>query len=232
LAVSWDQALAAARAKAAEAGVAGSYTGIDINDERWGHLQLPPEFPGRLLQLDAHELDQLNDRFDFAISLTAFEHFADDKQVAWGMAHVLKPGAHALIAVPAPWSFPLYGPHGYRRYTAAALQTLAAEAGLEIVAQQKISGLGGWLFHFHWFFPAALLRNMIKVIFVAFAGGNKQKARRHWPRLFAWLDGLGNHHLRWSFGRWLHRAGLRLAARLDRYLPLLEVGWLAVFRKS
>jgi len=214
-----------------EAGVRGCYTGVDISDRRWGELPLPPEFPGRLVKMDAHHLDAWDETFDFILSLTAFEHFADDARVARGVAHVLRPGAHAVIAVPGPWSYPLYGPHGYRRYSPAALRALAAQAGLTVTELRRVGGPAGWLFHFLWFFPPALARLIGKALLAAMAGFDKQRARRRFSRGWLLLDGLGNHHLRWDWGRRLHRFCLRLAAWADRALPFMPTGYLAVFRK-
>lgn len=214
-----------------EADVAGTYTGVDISDERWTKMALPDEFTGRLVKLDAHHVDKLADRFDFVISLTAFEHFADDQQVMRAMAAVMKPGAHALLVVPSTWSYPLYGRHGYRRYCPARISRLAEATGLETIVFEKIGGLTGWLFHFAWFAPAHLARLAIKAVIYGLYGMNKPKAKKTWPRLFAWLNGLGNHHLKWSWGRRLHRLGLKISAKIDRCLPLLPVGYLAVLTK-
>ena len=215
-----------------EAGITGSYTGIDISDSRWqAPLELPAEFPGARLVRDAHEADQLGREFDFVLSLTAFEHFADDRRAARALARTLKPGAAALIAVPAVWSFPLYGPHGYRRYTERSLRALAAQAGLETEELRRVGGLAGWSFHFHWFFPAWAFRNPGKTLLYAAFGFDRARARRRAPRLAAWLDRLGEHHLHWSWGRRLHAGLLRLATAADRFLPLFEVGYLAVWRR-
>jgi SAM-dependent methyltransferase len=214
-----------------EAGIHGQYVGVDISQERWDDLPLPPELPGRRVQLDAHELASLDDRFDFVISLTAYEHFADDAKVARGMAAVMKPGAAALVAVPATWSFPLYGPHGFRRYTGDSVRRLARQAGLEVVTLQAVGGPAGWLFHFLWFFPATVLRLGGKALLYGAAAGDRTRVRARFPRLVNWLDGLGNHHLKWAWGRALHRACLRAASALDGRVPLLSVGWLTLLRK-
>jgi len=214
-----------------EADVTGTYTGVDISEERWSDLPLPADFPGRREQLDAHELGTLNRQFDFVISLTAYEHFADDHRVARGMAAVMKPQSHALIAVPAHFSYPLYGEHGYRRYSAGAVRRLAKQAGLTVVELRRVGGLCGWLFHFGWFFPAKAMQLAGKAALYGAHGMNKKKARARFPRLTRTLDEMGLHHLRWAWGRTLHRACLQAAAKCDRFLPLLEVGYLAVLRK-
>ncbi len=214
-----------------EAGIHGAYLGIDINPQRWEESTSPPDFAIAFREWDAHRVGELGETFDFVLSLTAFEHFADDARVMRGLAPVLTPGAAALVIVPATWSYPLYGKHGYRRYTAAGLRALAEQAGLEVVEQQPVGGLAGWLFHFHWFFPAHVLRLAGKTALYALHGFDRERARRAWPRLTRWLDRLGQHHLAWNWGRRLHRAGLLLAARLDRVLPLASVGHLIVLRR-
>lgn len=214
-----------------EAGVRGRYTGVDISEARWGELPLPPEFPGRLVKMDAHLLEEWNETFDFVLSLTAFEHFADDCRVARGVARVLKPGGQAVIAVPGPWSYPLYGPHGYRRYSPTALRALAAQAGLTVVELSRVGGPFGWAFHFQWFFPPLLLRLAGKALLAALTGFSKERARRRFPQGWQFLDGLGNHHLRWAWGRWVHRFYLRVAERMDRWLPLMPTGYLIVLGK-
>jgi SAM-dependent methyltransferase len=214
-----------------EAGVGGSYLGIDINPRRWEKAIAPPSFSVRFREWDAHEVGELGESFDFVISLTAFEHFADDARVMRGVAKVLRTGAHALVVVPAKYSYPLYGKHGYRRYARRDVGELANQAGLEIVELRAVGGLAGWLFHFVWFFPAQALRAGAKAVFYAIFGFQRDRARRTWPRLARFLDRLGQHHLDWRWGRALHRAGLICSEKLDRFLPLFEVGYLAVLRR-
>jgi SAM-dependent methyltransferase len=214
-----------------EAGIKGAYLGIDINPQRWEEAIAPPGFAVAFREWDAHRVGELGASFDFALSLTAFEHFADDARVARGLAQALKPSAHALIVVPATYSYPLYGRHGHRRYTRHDLRKLANQAGLKIVELRQVGGLAGWLFHFAWFFPAHVLRLSGKALLYALFGFNRERARRTWPRLVRFFDRLGQHHLAWRWGRRLHRAGLLLTQKLDRFLPLCEVGYLTVLRR-
>lgn len=214
-----------------DAGITGTYTGLDISDDRWDELPLPTELPGMRLMHDAHRLDELDTRFDFVLSLTAFEHFKEDHRVARGVAAVLKPGACALIAVPSHASHPLYGEHGFRRYSSYELRNLATGAGLEVVALEPVSGLLGWLFHFFWFVPAEVFRQAGKAALFVAAGLDKPRAQRRWPRVWQALDDLGQHHLRWAWGRALHHGCLAVASVVDRLLPVLSVGYLSVWRR-
>jgi len=214
-----------------EADIRGTYTGVDISDERWDDLPLPPEFPGTRRQGDAHELGSLGDTFDFVISLTAFEHFADDHRVARGMAEVMKSGGRALLAVPSHYSYPLYGKHGYRRYSAGAVRRLGVQAGLEVEYLRRVGGPAGWCFHFLWFFPAKAMQLAAKAVLYGLYGMNRDRARSRFPGLVRALDRLGQHHLGWRWGRALHRFCLRAAAAIDALVPLLPVGYLAVLRK-
>ena len=215
-----------------EARIAGSYTGMDISADRFVELKLPETFPGRLLQYDAHELERFNEKFDFLLSLTAFEHFADDHRVMEGVAAVLEHGAHALIVVPSHYSYLLYGEHGYRRYNRSSISRLAREAGLEIVSLKNVGGLAGFLFHFHWFFPARVLQLIGRGLLYGIYDGNRDRARQAWPRLAGFLDNLGQHHLRWGWGRWLHKTSLFICDILDRYLRIFEAGYLVILRKA
>lgn len=214
-----------------EAGVTGSYTGVDIADTRLTDWHLPDSFPGTFRQHDAHRLGELGETFDFVLSLTAFEHFADDAQAMRGVAQVMRDDAKALIVVPGKASYPLYGKHGYRRYNPAMLRRLAADAGLSIVELKPLGGAASWLFHFLWFWPAHALRLIGKTMLYGLHGMNKEKARRAHPHLLGRLDGLGNHHLKWRWGRRLHKCLLRAAVRVDRLLPFLPVGWLVVLQR-
>lgn len=215
-----------------EAGIEGSYLGVDLNPRLKLGVQLPQRFSGVVQTADAHELSALNQQFDFAVSITAFEHFKDDHKAAAELASVLKPGAKALIVVPSKYSYPLYGRHGFRRYNPGDVRALGEKTGLKMIHFEKVGGLPGFLFHFLWFAPAHLLRLLGKTLFYGAFALNKNKARTALPGFAKFLDDLGNHHLKWGLGRRVHRALLSWAARGDRYLPFAEAGYLAVFERT
>lgn len=212
-------------------GIRGEYTGVDITDQTWEVESVPDDFRRDFARLDAHRLSRLNRRFDFAISLTAYEHFEDDALVTRELASVLDAGGRALVVVPSVYSYPLYGRHGFRRYTTSSVRALAEQSGLGIRECRPMAGLASWLFHFLWFFPAHALRLAAKTFLFAAHGFDKAKARARFPRLFAWLDELGNRHLRFTTGRAAHKWLLLAAERIDRFLPFFPVGYLVLFEK-
>ncbi|MCB1153907.1 class I SAM-dependent methyltransferase [bacterium] len=214
-----------------DAGVRGEYVGMDIDTQKWTDENLPEGFSRRFVQFDAHKLGDWPEQVDFAVSLTAYEHFEDDLAVSKGLAKVLKPGGKAIIVVPSHWSYALYGEHGFRRYSAGSIRRQMAEAGLEVVRIEKIGGAFSWLFHFLWFFPAHATRMVGKTLIFGVHGMNKDKARANFPRLLSFLDNLGSYHLRTAFGRALHKMGILTTTALDKALPIMEVGYIAVVRR-
>jgi SAM-dependent methyltransferase len=214
-----------------EAGIRGAYTGIDIDPRSLEGFELAEVFSSRLLVWDAHHLADLDETFDFIISVTAFEHFERDGEVLRGMRKAMAPGGHALIVVPSHYSYALYGTHGFRRYSRASIRGLASDAGFEVSRILPIGGLAGFLFHLWWFLPAHAIRLAGKALFFLLAGGSREDARKRWPGAFKFLNGMGDHHLKTGFGRKLHRMMLGLCATLDPFVPFLEVGYLAVLEK-
>ena len=212
----------------ADARIRGEYVGIDLDESAWSEEEVPEGFTRRFVKLDARKLDDLEPGFDFAISLTAFEHFEDDALVMRALAKVLRSGGKALIVVPSHYSYALYGKHGFRRYSQNSIGALCRQAGMEVVELKKVCGLFGWLFHFLWFFPAHAMRLAMKGAAYALFGMDKDKARRKFPRLLAFLDELGNHHLKWTPARRLHGLLVRMADKADKLLPFLETGYVFV----
>ncbi len=215
-----------------DAGIRGTYMGVDITDQTWEVEHVPDDFVRSFAQLDAHRLSKLGGDYDFAISLTAYEHFEDDLLVTRELASVLAPGGRALIVVPATWSYPLYGRHGFRRYTRGDIAGLARAAGLELRDPRPMGGFASWLFHFLWFFPAHAMRLTLKTLIFAAFGFRKSVARARFPRLLDALDRLGNWHLGWSWGRLLHRWGLLAAEKLDQIVPFAPVGYIFLLVRS
>lgn len=214
-----------------DAGVRGTYMGVDITDQTWAVEHVPEDFVRSFTKIDAHQLSRLGGEYDFAISLTAYEHFEDDRLVTRELAAVLAPGGRALIVVPATWSYPLYGRHGFRRYTPSDIRELARGAGLDLCELRPMGGFASWLFHFLWFFPAHAVRLALKTVIFAAYGFRKSAARARWPRVFDALDRLGNWHLARSWGRAIHKAGLLLAERLDQLLPFAPVGYIFILER-
>ncbi|MBZ0270789.1 class I SAM-dependent methyltransferase [bacterium] len=214
-----------------EAGISGTYTGVDIEPHTLDGFELENRFAARILALDAHKIGELPDRFDFVLSVTAWEHFEDDQTVTNGVAKIMNPGAKALIAIPSHYSYPLYGKHGFRRYGPGRIREMGRQAGLETVKCAKVCGAASWLFHFLWFIPAHAIRLGGKTLLYLIHGMNRERARARHARLANWLDHMGEHHVRHPAGRAIHHALLAASDAVDRVLPFFEVGYLVVYRK-
>jgi 2-polyprenyl-3-methyl-5-hydroxy-6-metoxy-1,4-benzoquinol methylase len=80
---------------------------------------------------------------DLAVMVDVFEHIEDDAEAAAHLRSMLRPGAHAIISVPAlPW---LYGVHDerlghFRRYSARSFRNLL-ETQFEICSMRYFGAL-------------------------------------------------------------------------------------------
>jgi SAM-dependent methyltransferase len=132
-------------------GCQGRYLGIDTQErpDDWQRLaghdgQLDIEFRVS----DATKLTALNRTFDFVISITMLEHVERDDWVVRQIGAVLRPQGYALLIVPSAVSRQyLYTGHGYRGYTADMLQSLAQQAGLDVLEMWRLGGLGSFLYY-------------------------------------------------------------------------------------
>ena len=86
---------------------------------------------------------------DTIFSLNVFEHIKDDAAALRNAAHVLRPGGHLILVVPAHMA--LYGNIDraighYRRYDKRMMTDLFRQAGLDPMVQKHINALGalGW----------------------------------------------------------------------------------------
>jgi SAM-dependent methyltransferase len=70
--------------------------------------------------------------FDSLLCTEVLEHCADPDRLAHEIGRVLKPGGHALIAVPMVLQHH-EEPHDYQRFTRWGMERLASAAGAEIV---------------------------------------------------------------------------------------------------
>ena len=81
---------------------------------------------------------------DIVILLNVLEHIEDDRTAARQVARLLKPGGVAIVELPAgPHLYDLYDEYlkHHRRYTAADVRALLAQAGLDIREQSHLGCL-------------------------------------------------------------------------------------------
>jgi SAM-dependent methyltransferase len=90
----------------------------------------------RLLQADVCALPLEDESVDLAVSANLLEHVPDDRGALGELARVLRPGARAVLVVPAgPGTYDYYDRFlGHeRRYARGELADKAREAGLEVL---------------------------------------------------------------------------------------------------
>ncbi len=97
-------------------------------------------------QATAEELPFLNDSFDLVFSTMTFHHWQNQKRGAAEVARVLTPNGRWLLAEFVPSGFmkrvrSLLRLHQFA--DRAHLQDVLGHAGLKIVKDQRVSGLGG-----------------------------------------------------------------------------------------
>jgi SAM-dependent methyltransferase len=117
--------------------------GIDLVGAglRRAHAHVPE---ARLLQADAGALPLADASVDAVLSANLLEHVADDTRVLRELRRVLRPGASAILVVPAgPQLYDYYDRFlGHqRRYAGGELATRARQAGLKPVAGHYLGSL-------------------------------------------------------------------------------------------
>jgi|SRR6266508_3815844 len=93
------------------------------------------------MRADARHLPIAERAIDLVVAFDVLEHIEEDHQCAHEIDRVLKPGGHALIAVPcdmALWSAHDEAVGHVRRYTRESLEALVEKAGL------TVDGLWSW----------------------------------------------------------------------------------------
>ncbi len=111
-----------------------SYTGVDIENERYQEAIKPDIFwDGKTLPLEDQTMDT-------AMLVEVLEHVPDPVAVLREVHRTLTKDAHLLITVPFLW--PLHDvPYDEYRYTPFGLKRIIEEAGFEVV---EIESFGSW----------------------------------------------------------------------------------------
>jgi SAM-dependent methyltransferase len=102
--------------------------------------QIAAERGLRVLRGDATALPIGSGSLDLVVAFDVLEHIVDDKSAADEIFRVLRPGHHALIAVPcdpALWSAHDDAVDHVRRYTRPSLTALLGGAGFDIVSMDS-----------------------------------------------------------------------------------------------
>ena len=140
-------------------GIKGSYLGIDINEHESWEAKEANGMQVSFLVHDAEKLRDLNQKFDFIVTIQFLEHIKNDVEAIKNMRMCLKDGGYIMLTIPSKYSFFLYSFHGYRRYSIPEIKLLANKNGLCIEEAIRIGGLTSFLLHFVlWTIPAVLLK--------------------------------------------------------------------------
>ena len=122
---------------------AATLVGIDLVAS--GLLRAHAVVPSaRLIQADVCDLPLVNESFDAAVSANLLEHVPDDRLALSEIFRILKPGARAVLVVPAGGdTYDYYDRFlGHeRRYGRRELARKAGHAGFDVVADRYLASL-------------------------------------------------------------------------------------------
>ncbi len=171
-----------ARHLLADAGLSGTYIGLDhAKHPRFASFDCAA-FAPRLIVGDVHVLDPLDvGPVDLLISMTALEHFEDDARALERARRVLAPGAGELHIVPGEKGLDLWGPHGWRQYSPHCVRRLCPGA--------DIYRIGGY-------FSALVHESMI-----SHAPREACERRQRFPGAYRLMRTCSHHLDRWTGNR-------------------------------
>ena len=211
----------------------GTYLGIDLNRrENWDKTNSNSTLKVVLKEHDAEQLPMLNQTFNFICAVTTFEHFDNQIAVINGAYETIEMNGNIVIIIPSHYSYPLYGKHGFRRYSKSSLESLISSAGFTIKSSGKIGGIFSFIFHFLWHNLSFFTKRVLKLIMYLCFLGNLDVARKKLPRLMYIIDNLTHLHLKFRIGRLIHKSLIVNTYKFDPMLPIFEVGYYCIAMKK
>lgn len=183
------------------------YVGIDVVfTPSWSSKQgIRRQLRQRFAQMSAVELGFATGSLGFTFSSSLLEHLPNIQHAIREIARSMRNGAYGLHVVPGVWSLFLYMFHGYRRFSPQTLRELFRQAGLEVAEVWSLGGIPSFVLHWMWITCPFLL------------------TAKFLPS--------AQYRIRTGFGLKLYSRLLFFALWLDRWFPLLPVGYAAVVRK-
>jgi SAM-dependent methyltransferase len=219
----------------ADAGIAGTYLGVDLAPsalwaERTGRVG---DLEVRFHACDAHAIGDLDGSFDALVSVSAFEHFEDDRRVIAGLASRLVPGARGIVIVPSPYGNLVWGfKHGFRKYTPDRFRAALAGSPFRMLEAVPSGALPSLVVMSAW--RAATLVSTYVVMGALFLrhGADRAETKRQHPWLPQLASTIQFAHLRSSTGRHLHRRMNETLAALDERITVAPTQWAFVIERT
>ena len=118
----------------------GHYAGVDV-DDRFDRSAVDG-FNKTFVQASAHEID--TEGYDLIISISALEHFPDDRRLARALQAQAKDGSVEVHIVPSGAALGAYLWHGYRQYSLARIEHVFGTAGVSVV---RLGGFCSLILH-------------------------------------------------------------------------------------
>lgn len=154
-----------------QAGLHGQYVGLDHAAHAEFEKVVSAAFARRLIVGDVHDADLVSaGPFDLVLSMTALEHFEDDRHALEMIRRAAAPGAAELHIVPAEDGLNLWGAHGWRQYSPACVAALCPGA--------QIYRIGGWA------------SSLVHQAFITRPWRRRRDGRERYPRLYRSLRSL------------------------------------------
>lgn len=218
----------------ASSGIRGQYVGVDLAES-----PLWPQRSGRRGQLDvefrahdAHRLGDLGVQFDGFLSVSAFEHFRDDRQVVAELARCTTPGSRGIVIVPSPFGNLVWGfRHGYRTYTPPRMRRLLEGSGFTLREAIPSGGMGSLCINGTWRGVSLAIGYPVLAAAWIRYGGDRAQAKQRLPWLTSVSAIVQHAHLRSERGRAVHRAVNRALIRLDEQVAHTPTQWVFVVER-
>lgn len=155
------------------AGYHGNYTGIDKADRFNLALKNNTKFNIEFSKCDVYEIDS-NRKYDLIFSVSALEHFPNDKALIDKLRRLLKDNGIQIHIVPTGWSLPLYLWHGYRQYNKTSI---IRKFIMKKMVVYKLGGMASWFCHLFWItIPEIILRINLRKRFSGYYRSMLQKS--------------------------------------------------------
>lgn len=218
----------------ADAGLEGQYVGVDIKaSPAWQSRMGTRGLLHRSFKTaDARDIASVGTTFSGVVSVSAFEHFVDDRYVARELARVVKPGGRAIIIVPSTWGAGVWGfQHGFRRYSPKSFHDVVAGSGFIVREVLPGGGFASVVVNTTWqLIAVAVSRIVLSILLI------RTRSRRSVKLRYPWTKGIVTRvkfaHLNKPGGRRLHGKINAVLLSANRKFPSCPEQWVFVLERQ